>query len=96
MKIKLIEHEYAFVIPTKTESAVCYGKTFVDKTGQTVLKLIRYSDKINGELTIPNSLTLNGTLYYVREIGPGAFRGCMGLTSISIPNSVTKIGYNAF
>ena len=37
--------------------------------------------------TIPNSVT---------AIGPGAFYGCTGLTSIDIPNSVTAIGHWAF
>jgi len=37
--------------------------------------------------TIPNSVT---------KIGPCAFFGCDGLTSIDIPNSVISIGDNAF
>ncbi len=37
--------------------------------------------------TIPNSVT---------KIGPCAFFGCDGLTSIDIPNSITSIGDNAF
>ena len=31
-----------------------------------------------------------------RLIGSSAFSGCTGLTSVTIPNSVTEIGYNAF
>ena len=30
------------------------------------------------------------------SIGGGAFRGCSGLTSVTIPNSVTSIGFSAF
>ena len=30
------------------------------------------------------------------SIGDGAFSGCSGLTSVTIPNSVTSIGYKAF
>lgn len=32
----------------------------------------------------------------VTSIGDGAFRGCVGLTSITIPSGVTSIGYGAF
>ena len=41
-----------------------------------------------GEITIPKAA--NG--YTVTSIGGAAFRGCSGLTSITIPEGVTSIG----
>lgn len=45
-----------------------------------------------GALVIP--ATING--YPVRTIGYGAFNACSGLTSVTIPDSVTSIGNYAF
>ena len=50
----------------------------------------------SGVVTIPESVTYNGTDYSVTTIGNDAFSGCTGLTSIEIPNSVTTIGESAF
>lgn len=49
-----------------------------------------------GDLTIPSSVTYNGTTYTVTEIGQGAFWKCSGLTSVIIPNTVTQIRIDAF
>ena len=51
---------------------------------------------LTGALTIPSSVTYNGTTYTVTSIGNYAFRYCTGLTSVTIPNSVTSISDGAF
>ena len=51
---------------------------------------------LSGAITIPNSVTYNGTTYTVTGIGDIAFWGCTSLTSVIIPNSVTSIGGGAF
>ena len=55
-----------------------------------------YSNEYTGAVNIPSSVTYNGTTYSVTTIGYGAFSGCSGLTSVTIPNSVTTIGSYAF
>lgn len=42
-----------------------------------------------GDIVIPSSVTYDGTTYSVTEIVHHAFADCTGLTSVSIPNSVT-------
>lgn len=44
-----------------------------------------------GDLHIPESVDYEGQTYKVTAIGRMAFRGCNGLTSVSIPNTVTTI-----
>ena len=50
----------------------------------------------SGNVTIPSSVTRNNKTYSVTSIGARAFYDCTGLTSVTIPNSVTSIGESAF
>ena len=54
---------------------------------------IGYSSDYEGDVIIPDAVTWNGVSYKVTTISDGAFRGCSGLTSITIPSSITSIGY---
>ncbi len=49
-----------------------------------------------GDVVIPPTITYNGKTYIVTSIDIRAFHDCSGLTSVSIPNSVTTIGQSAF
>ena len=59
-----------------------------------------YNNYVTGSLTIPSSVSNEGTTYAVTTLdttgGYGAFDGCSGLTSVTIPYSVTSIGNFAF
>ena len=66
-----------------------------------------YDNYVTGNVVIPATVSYNGTTYNVTELisiynsnNPdydyGSFVGCTGLTSVTIPNSVTTIGELAF
>ena len=50
----------------------------------------------SGDVVIPETVTYESRTYAVTSIGEEAFCYCSGLTSITIPNSVTSIGDYAF
>ena len=56
----------------------------------------QYQNEYSGSVTIPTTVTYNGTTYSVTTIGNYAFYNCTSLTTINIPNSVTTIGGFAF
>ena len=59
------------------------------------VEVVANSPKYSGNVVIPQSVTIDKN-YTVKAIGDLAFSGCSGLTSITIPNSVTTIGAGAF
>ena len=53
-------------------------------------------DYYSGDVTIPETITVDNVVCNVTRIEGSAFSDCTGLTSITIPNSVTSIGDEAF
>ena len=50
----------------------------------------------SGCLIIPSTVQFSGKEFLVSRIGMNAFRDCVNLTSIAIPNSITTIASSAF
>ena len=65
---------------------------YVTHSGTSYTESVEYQ----GEVVIPESVTYNGKTYTIASIGGYAFAGCPGLTSVTIPNTVTTINQNAF
>ena len=73
-----------------------YKKTDIDNdTTPNYATLTGAVDNLTS-ITIPETITYEGTTYSVTSIGKNAFYYCDSLTSITIPNSVTSIGESAF
>ena len=62
----------------------------------TTVFVVSKSPKYTGDVVIPNRITYNGVEYNVTTIGPDAFYRCSGLTSITLPESLTSIESYAF
>ena len=67
-------------------------------TGNNTVE-VTYSDRDNntysGSISVPETVTSNGTEYSVTTIGESAFKGS-AVTSVSMPEGITSIDYNAF
>ena len=75
------------------------GGIYYNITGSTTVEVTFRDTGYNtysGNVDIPETVTYGGTTYTVTAIGNNAFRGCMNLTGVTIPNTVTNIGSFAF
>lgn len=73
------------------------GLIYVD-TGTGTVGVKGYSTAPTGALVIPMLVTNpeTKTTYSVIQIGPNAFKGCTGLTSVTLPKTMCNIGEDAF
>lgn len=55
-----------------------------------------HANTYTGDVTVPETVSYNGTTYRVTSVGPLAFMECSGLTSVTLPNSVITIKEQAF
>ena len=96
--VALITATIAFAYDAEIDG-IYYNLNDETKTAE-VTYLYQWVDENNyfgvTSITIPEKVTYNSTEYSVTSIGYYAFRYCSSLTSITIPNSVTFIGYEAF
>ena len=73
-------------------NGIYYNLDFNQKTAEVTNNPNKYSGTVN----IPETVTYNDVIYSVTSIGYQAFYKCSGLTSVTIGNSVTSIGNQAF
>ena len=59
---------------------------------ETTATVTKGDKKYSVDIVIPESISFNNSNYSVTSIGDCALEHCSGLTSVTIPNSVTSIG----
>lgn len=66
------------------------------KKGKKGTVVYQGSTKKSKKVKVPKTVKIDGTTYTVTEIADDAFKGNTKITSVTIPEGVTKIGKNAF
>ena len=65
---------------------------YLNQSKKTAQVISNYGNKYTGDICIPESISVEGTIYVVTSLGNSCFCRCTGLTSVTIPNSVTSLG----
>ena len=69
----------------------------LDSDGKTATLVPKTDGKYSGDIIIPEKVKGNdGVEYVVTLLSDSCFLNCSGLTSITIPSSVTSLGYKCF
>ena len=76
---------------------VCVDGIYYDLNGKEATVTNNAEPKCYvGKVVIPSEIKYNNVRYRVTAIAPEAFKGCTGLTDVSIPASVKTVGDDAF
>ena len=74
-------------------NGIWYNLSANDYTAEVVAS---QGTQYSGDISISYSVYYGNQSYIVKSIGNSAFEGCVDITSVSIPSSVTSIGNGAF
>ena len=76
----------------KSKKNIVDGINYQLNAKKELAVVVKNAQPYVGDIVIPEKITVDTITYYVEEIDAGAFLNCSGMTSISIPKTVTKIG----
>ena len=82
---------YDFVV-----NGIYYNHVYNSSTAAEVTYRDSRHNSYSGDVVVPAQVTYEGVTYNVTEIANEAFLRCEGMTSISLPESITAINYGSF
>lgn len=85
-----------FEFPDVVADTKLPGMNFIILSEQNATAAVYKDGNPQGELTIPEKITINGKEYTVTAIKDPSFKNCNDLTSVTIPETVTEIDNEAF
>lgn len=92
----------ATLLPLTTSAEIIkYGSLWYDMHHQPyddydAEVIVSQDEPYSGNIIIPQKIFYDGVYCPVTAIGSSAFEGCIGMTSVTIPSSLTTIGGAAF
>jgi hypothetical protein len=86
----------AIDIKLKKDKATVDGVTYAINAKKQTAQVVKGQEPYVGDIVIPEKVVVDSVTLYVEEIASGAFKACPGLTSVTIPECITKIGSSAF
>ncbi len=91
---------YAYNVSALNEDGVRIYYNITDSEAHTLevthAGAISYAMYFSGDYVIPSTVDINGVTYTVTGIGEKAFYNGTGVTSVTLPNTITSIGSQAF
>ena len=72
------------------------GLKYIISLERRTAVLTGYKCGIGPHVDIPSTVICDGKSYHVNQIGEGAFKGCLGVASVTIPETVFEIKAEAF
>ena len=86
----------AIDIKLKKDRATVDGVTYALNPKKQSANVVKGQEPYVGDIVIPEKITVDSITFYVEEITANAFKDSPGMTSITIPDCITKIGSSAF
>ena len=86
----------AYDFKAKNEDGITIYYTYINNGMDLEVSHCRFPGEYKGDIIIPEEVTYMNRTRKVTRIAKTAFRDCVDLTSVTIPNSVTSIGEGTF